>query len=152
MIDLHSARVLYLGRFAVIVRAALLIQLGDLLRSSAAEDLARVESGQFALSYDLDRTEGISAQLVEIIIDTELLKLEHFCHSVAEFFLNFVLRSNVIGLEIGRVGLRQRLSIHLSVRFKGNLIYLHIISGDHIVRQAVRKLFAHLVGIHLNIV
>ena len=77
MVCFHRSGVFLLGSLAVVVSVVRLVQSRDILGSSAAEDLARVKSGQVALGDYADRTERVAAQLIEIVVDADLIELEH---------------------------------------------------------------------------
>ena len=136
MIGFHRARVLDDGILSVVVGVVFLIKRGDLLGRSSAEDFARVQSGQVAFRDHLDGAEGIASQLIKVVVDADLLESENRRHSGAELLLRFIFGRGVVGLEVGRVGLGQRFSVHFSVWLERNLVDFHIVRGNHIIRQA----------------
>ena len=152
MIDLHRACVLDFGRFAVVVGVIFFIKRRDLLRRSAAEDLAGVQTGQTAFGDDLDGAEGVAAELIEVVVDADLVELEHRRHRVAQLLLHFVLRSHIVGFEVGGVGLGQGFSVHLAVGLERNLVDLDVVRRDHVIGKALGEFLAHFVGVDFHVV
>ena len=69
MFCLSGLLFLYGRRNAVIVLQALQVEFRNLLRRAASEDDPRAQAFQAALADEVDGSEGITTQLIEVVMD-----------------------------------------------------------------------------------
>ena len=123
------------------------IEVRDLFRCPAQEDLGGRQVGKVALGDQGNGGQGVPSELVEIVADADPAQAQGLFKGLAELFLQVCLGRRVIALEISRLRLGQGLPVQLAVGLEGDFVDLEEVRRDHVVGESPAQLGAELVFI-----
>ena len=93
----------------------LFIEVCDLLRSPAQEELRGAQVWKVALRDQRDGRQGIAAELIEIIVDADLVKAQGNRKGITELFLQVCLRRDIAALEASGLRTGKGFTVQLAV-------------------------------------
>ena len=135
---------------AVVAGVIRQIDRGDLFRRSAAVDIGCVQPFQTGGNDDLHGAEGVAAEFIEVVFDSDALEFERLRHGLAELFFRRIGRSDIVADVIRSVRSGECLAVEFPGRFERHFVDFDEILRQHVVRQPPGECFAGFCRIGLG--
>ena len=148
----HLEAIFFFRVYIMNIFIVLLIQSGNFLRGMSSENIGCRNAPKSALYNHFHSAQRVSAQLVEIIMNTSSLKMQDLFKCFTQCFLNFITRGGIIILIHRKIGRWQFLAAQLSCGSQRILIDMDKERRKHIIWQIFLHCFTGFFKVHFDMI